>query len=186
MPAKLNDRHLALWGALASIIAIPLALILYFVSKAEPVATPKGASGQERAAEISLPPSPTIEGTQRFPFTIDQVLHTLADAQLTDLQKADFRRRHQDRIVYWEGVVESVSELNEGQEDSPILVIISPISEKEELFHNLVSVSFSGLARRDLLELRKRDIIGFEGKLDFSSSSNQPRIGEARLLRLVR
>jgi hypothetical protein len=98
------------------------------------------------------------------------VLRVSGDATLTDLQKDEFRRKHQGRLVEWTVEVMSVSRQWEHQADSDFLVVFRPAEHKDPESPGLGDVgvaSFPPSLRDDMLDLHAGDIIRLRGALQF-------------------
>lgn len=126
--------------------------------------TEKKTSKAERYDEMNII-SQTGKGV-----SIDEVINTLTDKNLTNLQRSQFVKRHNGQYVQWGVCVKDVSKSFQRDPLSDIFLIFIPVSQKEEHFPKIIIASFSHSAEADLASLGEGDIVNIGGKLSFSES----------------
>lgn len=178
-------NRLAVWGSVASILGLLVVVVPGILREFGP-ASRSGPSPTSAAPDAFV--SPAANGpipSDLDPISPDQVLETLAEQRLTELQKAEFRRVHAARTVRWSGYVQTVAPLWEAQPDSPIIVLVVPEGQKGNTFPELIPVLFPPAARVDLSRLQHDSWVEFQGVLDFEwqGQGTEPRIKDAVLLR---
>jgi len=112
------------------------------------------------------------------PVTIDEVFRTLKSDSLTDLQKSEFKKKHNGRLVRWAGYVSSVTP---GHGEG-VFVIFRPESQEDESFPDLVVASFSQTAKTDLIDLNEKDWIEAQGRLNCTDTGTIS-LEESKLIR---
>lgn len=108
------------------------------------------------------------------PVTLDELIYTLSDQNITKLQRIDFLKIHEGRYVKWDGIVENVEQAFGSDHESNILVVYRPVSQKEKTLPDLFTASFPYTAKNDLSALSSGDYIEFEGKLTILSPDTFP------------
>ena len=108
------------------------------------------------------------------PVTFADVIRVLSDTSLTDLQKDEFRRKHQGRTVEWTVRVFSVSRLWERRADSDFLIVFGSPEPDIRSSHlgKTGTAIFPGSARDDMVDLNTDDIIRFRGVLRLRDSDS--------------
>ena len=96
---------------------------------------------------------------------LDRVIEILKDGTQTDLQKADFCKRHNGQKVEWKGYVDFVGFLDNRMDSKEIILKFRPESQREESSPTLVIASFPLSAKKDLFDIRKADLIKAQGML---------------------
>jgi hypothetical protein len=124
--------------------------------------------------------SSPITSTPSSPVTFDeinQVAHD--DSTLTELQKDEFRRKHQGKIVEWTVRVRSVGRLWEHRADSDFVVVFGA---PNVTFGDTGVAVFPANLRDDMIDLHRDDIIRLRGVLNFNSIGNTVNLGDCQLL----
>jgi len=136
------------------------------------------------AAPSSSVMSSPITASPLAPVTFADVIRVLSDTSLTDLQKDEFRRKHQGRTVEWTVRVFSVSRLWERRADSDFLIVFGspePDITRSHLGKTGTAI-FPGSARDDMVDLNADDIIRFRGVLGFRELSDRVGAENCELL----
>jgi len=110
---------------------------------------------------------------QRSLLTLEEFDRMRKDKALTELQLQDFIKKHEGRIVKWQGIVCGVEQSNLENAKSSIYVVYRPISQKDVSMPDLFTAEFPYTAKDDLFVLSEGDQIEFEGKVTFRSSSSR-------------
>lgn len=146
------------WSALAAVVPIILIVIPLLGGRVESADVQSPTSTD---AEINLPSTQVPES----PVTIDEVFRTLKSDSLTDLQKSEFKKKHNGRTVRWTGYVASVALRYKQWDDAGFIIAFRPESQKDESFPDLVIASFPQTAKTDLIDLNEMDWIEIQGRL---------------------
>ena len=95
--------------------------------KSSPPSPALASSQRSQAAESSplsaATPSPFVTPIPSSPVTFAEVIRVASDTNLTELQKDEFRRKHQGKIVEWTVRVLSVQSRSENLADSDFSVV---------------------------------------------------------------
>jgi len=142
--------------------------------KSSPPSPALASSQRSQAAESSplsaAPPSPFGTPIPSSPVTFAEVIRVASDTNLTELQKDEFRRKHQGKIVEWTVRVLSVKRQWEHEADSDFLVIFGS-SEAPDIRSSRLGetgvATFPASLRGDMVDLHSGDIIRFRGVLEF-------------------
>jgi hypothetical protein len=164
-------------AALSAFFLIVVPSIWHFCHRADPnshsaryQATPSPTSPASQLLQASPPlpvtsPSP-ITATPSSPVTFAEIVRVESDNTLTDLQKDEFRRKHQGKIVEWTVRVLSVNRQWE-REDSDFSVVFRSPYVKSPRFGETGVATFPASLRDDMVDLHSGDIIRFRGMLKF-------------------
>lgn len=99
--------------------------------------------------------------------SLESILGTINDDKTTPLQKSLFVERNSGSRITWCGHVETIQKLWESDEDSDILIILSPIDDPEKKFKNATAV-FPSTEAQILAQASQGNHIFIEGTLNFS------------------
>lgn len=114
----------------------------------------------------AFPTSSTTKVAGPSPVTFAEVLRVEADGSLTDLQKDEFRRKHQGKTVEWAVRVLSVKRQWETQEDSDFSVAFT-LPDAKRNFEAIGIATFPSRLRDDMVDLHEGNIIRIRGTLRF-------------------
>jgi hypothetical protein len=122
------------------------------------------------------------------PITLEEFIDILANKNITGLQRQDFIKKHEGRIVRWRGIVDNVTQTSSADPEGDIIVIYRPITQKGENLPDLFAARFPFTARQYLSSFSQGDYIEFEGKLRILSreTSPSPALSNCVLLKYVR
>jgi hypothetical protein len=91
------------------------------------IATPTPSDKTVFASPVTLGEVPRVSSApsqpQFSPITLDEVLQASSDLSRTDLQKKEFRRRYDGKVVEWQALVGSVQRQG-SRDDSDFLVVL--------------------------------------------------------------
>lgn len=180
LPSKLTAI-----GAYVGIISIPLAIMLFALSiymQGKPTVSP-AAPPKDRA--------PTAADTSRNSTTVRssansnssnhntnalstdeflaKLINDLNSTELTNLQKAQIRKRLTGQRVQWRGYVRQTTTIGSG-DSLQFLLLWSPASETDPLRADTMTATFSREHENDVSALRKNDVVVIEGTLGFTSN----------------
>lgn len=117
------------------------------------------------ASPVTIPtattPQPQFSGV-----TIAEIFHSEADPGRTDLQKDDFRRRYDGKIVQCQATVDGVKQ-QWSAADSDVIAVLYPNKEKYPKVTELFTASFPARLKDSLADLQPGDIITIRGTLRF-------------------
>lgn len=116
------------------------------------------------------------------PVTIDEVYKTIKNDALTDLQKSEFKKKHNGRIVRWTGYVASVAPISSHRDDGGFFLIFRPESQREKSFPDLSIATFPQSAKADLIDLNEKDWVEIQGRLDIMDSDTAS-LKESKLIK---
>ena len=103
---------------------------------------------------------------QFSPITLGEVLQASDDSSRTELQKEEFRRRYDGKVVEWQAQVCSVSRQG-SRDDSDFLVGLRAPNTNSSGLHEFFVASFPANSRDSMLDLRPDDTITARGTLHF-------------------
>lgn len=179
LPSRLTCLG-AYLGAASLLLAIVFFVWPITLTRPDRIAAPAYTSSHatdeshpnERPSDTNISPAkPPAPLQARFsPVSFAEVLRVSQDATLTDLQKDEFRRKHQERLVEWTVEVMSVSRLWLHQADSDFSVVFRPAAHEDPNSLRLGDVGvaiFPASLRKDMLDLQTGDIIRMRGTLQF-------------------
>ena len=122
------------------------------------------------AAPSSSVMSSPITPSPLAPVTFVDVIRVLSDTSLTDLQKDEYRRKHQGRTVEWTVRVLSVKRQTENKPDSDFVVVFGS-SEAADIRNpplgEMGVATFPANLRDDIVDLHSDETIRFRGVLNF-------------------
>lgn len=167
------------WGvaALSAFLFIAVPSIWHFCHRERPSsgstgyqATPPPTSPASQLPQTSSPlpvtsPSP-ITAIASSPVTFAEIVRVESDNTLTNLQKDEFRRKHQGKIVEWTVRVLSVQRQWERGDSDFSVVFRSPDVKNPRLGETGVA-TFPASLRDDMVDLHSGDIIRLRGVLKF-------------------
>jgi hypothetical protein len=119
-----------------------------------------------KSAQSTATPSPFVSSVPYSPITFAEMIRVESDNTLTDLQKDEFRRKHQGKIVEWTVRVLSVQRQWE-REDSDFNVVFRSPDVDESRFGETGVATFPASLRDDMVDLRSGDIIRIRGVVKF-------------------
>jgi hypothetical protein len=137
------------------------------------------ASAQLSPAIKSSPPITAIPSS---PVTFDEINRVAHDSILTELQKDEFRRKHQGRIIEWTVRVHSVGRLWEHRADSDFAVVFGALEVGKSHFGDNGVAIFPTNLRDDLIDLHRNDVIRLCGMLNFNPITNSVNLDNCQLL----
>lgn len=138
---------------------------------AEPSPAPTTAATQSIPLTITTP-SPFVTPVSFSPVTLAEIDRVASDSKLTDLQKDEFRRKHDGKIVEWTMRVLSVKPLRDTHPDSDFSVTFASPDMKDSPRLGKIGVAiFPANLRDDMLDLHSGDLIRFRGVLKLSAQS---------------
>jgi hypothetical protein len=124
----------------------------------------------ESSPPVAATPSTFVTPIPSSPVTFAEIVRVESDNTLTSLQKDEFRRKHEGKIVEWTVRVLSVQRQWEHQADSDFLVVFgsseAPDIKSSRLGETGVA-TFPASLRGDMVDLHSGDIIRFRGVLQF-------------------
>ncbi len=139
-----------------------------------PTAMP--SSGEETSAEKAPEQLPQ----DYSPTSAEIILSTLKDKDLTDLQRNNFMKRHEGRIVRWEGIMLDIKSY---QSDDAESIMVFRLPSDESSIPEMITATFSSDASDDLSDIRKGQKVVIQGNLEFVDSYRpSPSIRNARLI----
>ena len=128
------------------------------------------SSQRSQAAESSPPvaatPSSFVTPISSSPVTFAEIVRVESDNTLTDLQKDEFRRKHQGKLVEWTVRVFSVQRQWE-REDSDFSVVFGSRDVENPRLGETGVATFPASLRDDMVDLHSGDIMRFRGVLKF-------------------
>jgi hypothetical protein len=128
-------------------------------------------------ARPGTPPTTNSSRVPTSPITFAEVNRVASDRNLTGLQKDEFRRKHQGKIVEWTVRVLSVARLWEHESDSDFNVVFADAAEtKGSHFGETGVASFPANLRDDMVDLNSGDIVRLRGVLKFLGGSSHPLV----------
>ncbi len=135
-------------------------------SPGAPLKTPSTTAPSK--PKVSTITSSTAASSQpKFsPITLDEVLQAASDSSRTELQKDEFRRKHEGKVVEWQAQVCSVQR-QWSRDDSDFLVVLRPPNTKSSDLPELFSASFPASHADSMLDLHADDTISVRGTLYF-------------------
>lgn len=172
-------------GLLAGLAAI--ATIVIFVTGQRGL--PQLLSDPEAPTTKSMPPPAqvargTVPSQPSVPpdppgATLDEVLRTLEDDRLTNLQKTHFRRRTEGTTTRLDVIVREVTPSGDN-----ILVVFIPLSQAEKSGPDILIAEFPASAESDLASVRPGDLASIKGTLSYRSVgfSHDPSLKDCELL----
>lgn len=141
---------------------------------------------QDSASIASPTPavSSTTTQTSFSPVSFAEVVKVSNDTNLTQLQKDEFRRKYQGKLVEWTAKVRSVSRLWETQADSDFVVVFTPEQKENDrlAFDDYATATFPSNLRDEMIDLYAGDTIRFRGTIEFSGIEKIPSIRNCQLL----
>jgi hypothetical protein len=149
---------------ITAILAFATPLGKYLLDKVSNSPEDIKSSVEGKKAEVN----PTSAQLPESPVTIDEVFRTLKNKSITDLQKSEFRKKHNERTVRWTGYVDSVSLRRSYQDDGGFFLIFRPESQREETLFDYVVACFPQTAKDDLVDLNEKDWVEIQGRLEFT------------------
>ena len=135
----------------------------------------------DASSKTSSAPSPLQLASS--PVSFAEIVRVSNDSSLTQLQKDEFRRKHQGKLVEWTVRVRSVQRLYESRAESDFIVGFSPPEHKEDdrlALDGFASATFPAKLRDDMIDLHAGDIIRFRGTLEFFGQT--PSVSNCQLL----
>jgi hypothetical protein len=114
-----------------------------------------------------LAPSPSVANIGFSPVTFAEILRVESDNTLTELQKDEFFRKHEGKIVEWTGRVFVVRRAWEDRADSEFHVAFRLPDSKDLRVGEPGIATFPASLRDDMVDLQAGDIIRFRGVLGF-------------------
>jgi membrane-anchored protein YejM (alkaline phosphatase superfamily) len=153
------------------------------------IPSPHASSKTSSTSAPSQPQfSPTISTTsapsqpQFSPITLDEVLQASSDSSRTELQKEEFRRRYDGKVVEWQAQVGSVQRQG-SRDDSDFLVVLRAPDTKSPGLGEFFAVSFSANSRDSMLDLHVDDTITVRGTLHFLNDlSHSPTLDKCEVI----
>ncbi len=140
-----------------------------------------GAPGANAETGI-IHPEENAAPPELLPLSFDQLLHEILDESLTDLQRANLRRKYEGHLVRWRAVIHNVTLRWEGDPDTDLIAVVSPISQRSAFSRELITVAFDKSQREFLSDLVEDSTIEFEGTLHFTTASDKFSIDNAQLI----
>jgi len=106
------------------------------------------------------------------PVTFADVVRVVNDTNLTELQKDEFRRKHEGRTVEWTVRLLSIRRIWEHQADSDFLVVFGSADGDVRSSHleEPAVATFPASVRDDMVDLQKNEIIRFRGVFRFTTA----------------
>ena len=161
-------------------------------SPVQPITTPPIPESPARPLSASVSPSPLpsafsppVTSIAFSPVTFAEIVRVESDNTLTDLQKDEFRRKHQGKIVEWTVRVFSVQRLFEHNADSDFSVVFgsadAPDIRSSHLGQTGVA-TFPASLRDDMVNLHSDEIIRFRGVLNFLDIGHPVSVRNCQLL----
>ena len=143
--------------------------------------SPTPALSQPQFSPITSPTSAPFP-PQFSPITLDEVLQASSDSSRTKLQKEEFRRRYDGKVVEWQSKVASVERMG-SRDDSDFLVVLRAPNTKSPGSSELLSASFSANSKDSMLDLHADDSITVRGTLHFLNDLwNSPTLDKCELI----
>jgi hypothetical protein len=111
-------------------------------------------------------PSP-ITAIPSSPVTFAEINRVMSDRNLTDLQKDEFRRKHQGKLVEWLVRVLSVKRRFDEPDSDFSVVFASPDATDNPRYGETGVATFPADLRDDIVDLHSGDVIRLRGELKF-------------------
>ena len=140
---------------------------------------PKSATGSNPASPQSVSTPSTVPSSS--PVTFAEIVQVESDETMTDLQKDEFRHKHEGKMVEWTVRVRSVSRLWEHKADSDFAVVFDSVDAPDT--HGKTGVAtFPASYRDDMVDLHSADTIRFRGVLNFLDIGRTVSVRNCQLL----
>lgn len=112
----------------------------------------------------------------------EELVAALRDSSATDLNKSEFRGKHQAAAVAWAGVLKSARMVDLALVDPYLEAELHPVALSGLMSSELISVRFDDGERERLGAVPEGAGVAFRGKLRFRESAWLPYVAEAKLL----
>ena len=133
------------------------------------------------ASPQSVSPPSSSPLTLSSPVTFAEIVRLESDDTLTDLQKDEFRRKHDGKIVEWTVRVRSIQRLFEHRTDSNFAVVFSSADAPDN--HGKTGVAtFPASLRDDMVDLHSGDTMRLRGVLNFLDIGRTVSVRNCQLL----
>jgi len=184
--AERRHKQVIFWmkvGAAVAIVAVLVAILTLCHTSSPPSSPPARSEANIPTTQPPSPPPtpPRIESTPLTnatpsslitpipfsPVTFAEINRVESDPKRTGLQKDEFRRKHEGKIVEWTVAVRSVTRLWEHQPDSDFNVVFADAADRAGS-GELGAANFPASLRDDMVDLQQGDIIRLRGVLHFS------------------
>ncbi len=168
-------------GAVVAAVGVLVTIIALCHTSSPPSPSPPSTLNTPAAEQLSPPATPTpIKSAQLTstpssfvspipysPVTFAEINRVESDPKLTDLQKDEFHRKHEGKIVEWTVRVRSVSRLWNRPDSDFSVVFASPDATDNPRFGETGVATFPADLRDDIVDLDSGDIIRLRGVLKF-------------------
>lgn len=129
----------------------------------------------------------TDSNQENSPLSARDVLSTLHDKNLTDLQINQFIKRNSGISVRWEVIVDDVRPAFPSMDKSDLYLVFHPKYKLGDSFQNIIVARFTYDKEAELSSLSEGDLAIIEGELDFYHlASWTVSLGNAKLIKFTK